>query len=218
MSYVSVDAPLPQNSMSPPTSCQTRRNARVVDAVETAVAKAKAASSMIAPPEAFAEFGPGVVLDAQRGQAELIAGNTLTVQPHRNGSAEALRNAPTQVPLSVTREEYGGCKVRGIGPLQPVPMPKNAQRIIMPLPAPTDTSLLTTGNALPSRVPGSGTFGRVPAPQRPMNYMSIAPRGMGVVWGDAVADQPRNGGMSGKGILLLALGALGLYAATRKGR
>jgi hypothetical protein len=227
MSYVSSDGPLPQNSMSPPTPCQIHRNQQVVSAVETAVANAREASAMIAPPEAFAEFGQGVMRDVTRGQNELISGNTLTVMPHRNGSLKALQNAPQQVPLNVTQGEFSGCKVRGVTALAPVPMPKNAQKIVMPALAPTDTGLLTTGNTFPPAprfVPGSGTSGPAPAPTRAMQYYSIVQnpglRGMGIAWGDAVADQPRdgNGGVSGKSLLFLALAGLGLYAATRKGR
>ena len=187
---------------------------------------------MIAAPGSFAGMGQGVQRDVARSQRELIAAQKFASGlPKESRPGDALRNAPRVLPLNVPPSEYDGCAVRGIGPVQPVQVSSDQQSVIMPPPAPTDTNLLlpqNTGmvNVQPAPppasvyVPGSGTWGPPLPEQRQTKFYSIVHNpGLGTTWGDSTrypVSVNGNGGMSGKSLLLLGLGALGLYAVTRK--
>ena len=207
MSYVDVNAPLPRNGRSPVPACETAAAAAQVQSVETSVANAQAASAQLATPQSFAMLGQGVQNDVARSQTELVAALRLKAAPPPNSKMDAIRNAPQVLPLNVPVEDYTGCAVRGIGPAKVFVVSQAQGRVIMPPRAPTDTHLLFREN---TRM----------VPARPIDSRY---RGMGVVWGDAIAaprfaaGQQRQG-ISGKLLFALALGGVGLYAMGKKGR
>ena len=232
MAYVSSDAPLPPNSMDPPSACQTKVGSSILQSVETAVSNARAASAQVAAPGSFAPLGQGVVNDVARSQSQLKVSGSLV--PLKNAGGSSIP-APTILPLNVTTQEYGGCSMRGTGPLQPIPISAHQQGVQMPPPAPTDTMALVYPNVVqvaapaPSVqsvvIPGSGIPGAAPAPVRPMQYWGLAGarRGMGMAWGDARGVKapgangsavPINWGM----LALFGIGAVGLVAGLRKRR
>ena len=227
MSYVDVDAPLPRNGRSPVPACETAAARAQVQAVERMVARGKAAAAQVASPESFAGLGRGVQRDVVRSQRELIAAQQFkTTRPKESRPSDAVSNAPNHVPLNVPMDVYAGCAIRNEGPLLPVEVSPDQQRIVMPPPAPTDTNLLLPENTgLTPEVLPRGGFVQPPAPavKMFMGYQGTPamPRGMsGVPWGDSTAD-PRarvlgGSGISGRNLLWLALGGVGLYAVTRK--
>jgi hypothetical protein len=215
MSYVSVNAPLPTNSMSPTQPCNVPS---VVNRVERSVANAKAAHAQIPSPQGFAEFGQGVVNDVVRSQKDLA------VRTSQRQTAEAPRPAPQILPLNVPVEEYSGCSIRGTGSLHAVQVSPMQQQVQMPQPAPVDTQLLMTGGNFPLSQ-GAPEVQQNPFPVR--QYMSIVQnpglRGLGFAWGDSTGMQQPDGSASGlspnwKGLLLFGAIGLGLYAVSRKGR
>jgi len=205
MAYVSSDAPLPPNSMDPPSTCEARYNASVVQSVENAAASGRAASAQVASPASFAPLGQGLVNDVTKSQAQLSASGSLVPLPDSGGSD--LIPAPTILPLNVTTQEYSGCGMRGTGALKPIRISKHQQGVQMPPPAPTDTRLL---------IPGGGRM--VATPRKRIGHMGM--RGLGVAWGDALgvpvpgvsAAGPINWGM----LALFGIGAVGLFAGLRK--
>jgi len=205
MAYVDVNAPLPRNSLTPLSPCEIAAAKARIDSIQQSVANAQAAHAMIAPASSFAGLGQGVVNDVQRSQAELIAAQALKATPLPTTDVNALRNAPEQLPLNVSEQEFNGCAVRNVGALAPIPISYDQQHVVMPPRAPTDTNLLGGGVSVPGRGWGWRRYG-----------------GMGVVWGDAagyhVPGAPAGLGLPAKSLLLLGLGALGLYAVTRKKR
>jgi hypothetical protein len=231
MSYVSVNAPLPPNSMQRPPQCIADWGNQIVRDVNTAVANAKKASNQVASPASFATLGQGVVNDVTRSQAELLQAQKLNVDA-ANYRNETMGPTPTVLPLNVTTREYSGCVARGVGPIQPIPISPKQQQVQMPVPAPTDTQLLVQPGTVYTP-PAAPVVAQTPPvifmggpgpvlPTAPPMLFHVRESGMGAIaWGDAGTYSRVNGngnGIAGKSLLLLALAGLGLYAASRKGR
>jgi hypothetical protein len=186
--YVSPDSPLPQNSMDYPTACQTARAQAAVTAMDQAVSQAYGASQMIAPPASFAEFGPGVVIDAQRSQDGMRVAQSVDLIAAR-GDYQGFSMAPKVVPLNVSVDEYESCCQRGTDALQPIKV--NPPRLVMPpmlgapMPVPNYGGLagISWGNAAASRCPAAS--------------MQIRP---GTNW---------------RAVVFIGIGVLGVYALGR---
>jgi hypothetical protein len=204
MAYVDVNAPLPRNSMSPPDPAEIACGNAARASIERMVSDGRAASLMVANPQSFAMLGQGVVNDVARSQKELVSTKAITVNPVRQKAVDALMSAPQIVPLNVPEEEIN-CRTRGVKALLPVTnYDPDMLRVKMPPMAPTDTQLLT---------PGRSRFVPLMRPAIAQN-----PGLSGVPWGDAIAMATPQPAISWKGLLFLALGGLGLYAVTGKGR
>jgi hypothetical protein len=116
--YVRDTDPLPRNSQDTQTAQEAQYAALVVSNMEQSVQNAYRASNMIAPPQSFAQMGPGVVLDVTRSQdAQVAAGAPVVFQsPSVQSQSQA---APRVLPLNVTEDEYNSC-CTGKGPAKPM--------------------------------------------------------------------------------------------------